>query len=296
MAGVAVTITALGCGSPFTIDDSTQTTTDETGITTDNQLAGVPFLRDKGNYYLIGDDIVVNKNDAEHRELIAAFSEIGTCAKTTSMRYVCVPTWPNGVVTYSLTGFTSAEKTIIQNAMKTISDACKVKYVLTATNKAYVYKISKMSSSTLGGLSTIGYTSDAYSRLVSINTATCIHEFMHGLGFGHEHQRNDRDKYVTINTTNILSGYADQFQKVPVEMAYKVQTYLNGKITTTTKNVPYSSLVNDYDYGSIMHYPANAFAKSSNLVTINAKGKTIGKATTLSASDKAALVKVYGAK
>lgn len=35
---------------------------------------------------------------------------------------------------------------------------------------------------------------------------TPVHEFMHAVGFLHEHTRYERDKYVTINWHNIQSG------------------------------------------------------------------------------------------
>lgn len=39
-----------------------------------------------------------------------------------------------------------------------------------------------------------------------VSFPTVVHEFMHVIGFIHEHQRNDRDNYVNIKWRNIISG------------------------------------------------------------------------------------------
>ena len=91
-----------------------------------------------------------------------------------------------------------------------------------------------------------------------------VHEIGHVLGFWHEQSRPDRDKYINIHQNNIIPGHEYNFDK---------ETSVN-------------SLGVPYDFSSIMHYGATAFAKFGT-VSISTKEKNIpfGRATELSPLD-----------
>ncbi|KAL9983945.1 hypothetical protein ACROYT_G006194 [Oculina patagonica] len=74
------------------------------------------------------------------------------------------------------------------------------------------------------------------------------HELGHALGFFHEQNRPDRDKYVKINWGNILSGTEKDFEKASEDMI-------------DSRGV-------EYDYGSIMHYSKYAGNNRPGVVTI----------------------------
>ena len=63
-------------------------------------------------------------------------------------------------------------------------------------------------------------------------------KFLHALGLLHEQSRPDRDEYVIVHLENIEVGATNNFRKV----------------------LPSSTLGKPYDYGSVMHYPTNAFS------------------------------------
>ena len=75
-----------------------------------------------------------------------------------------------------------------------------------------------------------------------------VHEIGHVLGFWHEQSRPDRDKYVNIHRENIIPGYESNFNK---------------ETDVDSLGVP-------YDFGSIMHYSADAIARP-NTLTISTK-------------------------
>jgi len=49
-------------------------------------------------------------------------------------------------------------------------------------------------------------------RSKCVNVETVIHELMHALGFEHEHNRPDRDKYIRINEDNLEGNFKNGIQ------------------------------------------------------------------------------------
>jgi hypothetical protein len=105
-----------------------------------------------------------------------------------------------------------------------------------------------------------------------------LHELGHAFGLFHEHQRVDRDDYVTIDLSNVLEGHESNFDKLP----------------TTT-------LITPYDFDSLMHYEDRTFARDPSRRVIEprpefaAQARRMGLATQPSVLDRQALALVYNA-
>ena len=104
----------------------------------------------------------------------------------------------------------------------------------------------------------------------SCSTGNIVHEIGHVLGLRHEHTRYDRNSFVKITAANILPGKENNFAQPAAGDSINIGAY---------------------DFGSIMHYPSNAFAVDPTKDTITPlmplpAGVVMGQRNALSAGDE----------
>jgi hypothetical protein len=103
-------------------------------------------------------------------------------------------------------------------------------------------------------------------------TGNAIHEIGHTVGLWHEQSREDRNKFVTVKPENVIDGLVHNFDQ----------------------HISDGDDLGSYDYGSIMHYPRNAFSKNGQDTIVPTKaGAAIGQRNGLSARDIAAVKLLY---
>uniref|UniRef100_A0A915LJH7 Metalloendopeptidase n=1 Tax=Meloidogyne javanica TaxID=6303 RepID=A0A915LJH7_MELJA len=142
--------------------------------------------------------------------------------------------WPNGRIPYVLsTAYTPQQRAVLALAISAYNAKTCIRFVpKTSTDVDYV-DIAKIDGcfadfSRVGGRQQVSLVDEC------IEYATIIHEFMHVIGFIHEHQREDRDGFVRIMWENVIDGANADFEKL--------------------SSMGLSNYGERYDYFSIMHY------------------------------------------
>lgn len=211
------------------------------------------ILEVKGEFY-ISDDMLIPKerfDDLKNQVLSAANPR---ALIITNIGGTYESTWPNGIVyfSYPVVGtskdgtnpLTATEavtfKNNIDSAIANISNSTGIIFK-ERTNQISYLKYQKHYENNAW----LGYYRD-YANPVNIagieRVNTIMHETLHALGIRHEHQRNDRDNFITVDTSQVKK----EFQ------------YTFAKNTDLIKYDDYE----DFDFQSIMLYDSYLGVKS----------------------------------
>ena len=147
--------------------------------------------------------------------------------------------WPGGIIPYDISKLTPDQQNLAQRAMQRWMDTgAKIKFIPRTTEVEYVNFTGKTDAG--NNTSLVGFKKGVRA---DINITAFwwrqdewmpAHELGHVIGFFHEHERWDRDQFVTIHYENIKPGRAGDYDWI-------------AKTNWMVSSLP-------YDYQSIMHY------------------------------------------
>jgi flavastacin len=180
-------------------------------------------LVDKGDYYLLGGDIMLYKQDPGHLAIINAIQANNGGSRAAKDWYVS--TWTTGVPFYFNADFSDVEKTTIKIAIATVESMTGIQFRYSDNFLESRLEFKRLSDPMIAGRSTLG---KGLINTMELNTVTHIvvlHELMHTLGLVHEHMRKDRDSYITVLTANILPSAQDQFSLLQWSTNYGAYDY-----------------------------------------------------------------------
>ncbi|XP_058788817.1 zinc metalloproteinase nas-13-like [Phymastichus coffea] len=153
--------------------------------------------------------------------------------------------WPDGVIPYIMSPFfNQKQRRVIFEAMDDYHKYTCIRFKEYKGEESDYIRITAGNTGCWSAVGRVGGRQDVNLQVPGCVTkkGTIIHELMHAVGFLHEQSRYERDNYVSIQWHNIQRGRETNFEK-------------SQRSTTDALGV-------GYDYGSVMHYSANAFSRN----------------------------------
>jgi hypothetical protein len=188
--------------------------------------------------------------------------------------------WPGGIVPYLFdTNYTvtDTQKNIILAGLREWELAANVKFV-PYTNQASYVLLQYTNDGSGTGYYLSGPPAPATMMLHGLARGLMCHEGGHLFGLQHEHQRIDRNSYITVNYANVLGA-----------------TNGESEFTIDSNSTPFGP----YDLVSVMHYGPDTFTNGlgDSLDPLPAYQKFYHKIgnIALSSGDRAAVSNLYGA-
>ncbi len=191
--------------------------------------------------------------------------------------------WPNGRVPYVLTKnnkggeMSDAFRKDVRKAVQTWEDAVNtrgrtfIKFVEISSTAAVKENNWVEITEKVEGTRNFANLGAKYRNEMLSESSALLHEFGHVLGLVHEHQRKDRNDYITVNYGNIPDERHSDFN---------------------TDTFP-SKIEGKFDFDSVMLYSSTTFASKGNSWVRKSDGKAFGGNYTLSAGDAAAVQSLY---
>lgn len=193
--------------------------------------------------------------------------------------------WDFGVIPYELADFPAAERTQILQGMAIWERVAPIKFVpyTTQSGRLLITRDDATGDEPSPCFAFVGQPNRGVTRRLNLgfpcgtNRRNVTHEMGHSLGLQHEHQRADRDTYISVDLSNVAE---------------------NARFNFTRYTVP---VVGPYDFGSVMHYQSNAFALDvSRPVMVPTPpyasfAATMGRATEPSETDQNVMALLYNA-
>ncbi|WP_171014112.1 M12 family metallopeptidase [Chitinivorax sp. B] len=241
----------------------------------------IPYEIRNGNAVL--GDIVLGKHDEIQRKGISSLRiEPWTSSRDVQIDGIQMDNhdgskrrWPNNTLYYSLDWASSAARNAFMQATRHITEKTGVRFVQRTNQPNYVYVTSNQSGMCYSSVGMVGGAQELSLGSGCEYLGIAAHELLHALGWDHEQNRPDRDRYVRINWNNIPTQNQHNFR-------------------ATQGADP----IGAYDFGSLMHYGAFDFAINRAQPTIQPLDPSrplnqLGQRNGMSAGDVASVKHFY---